>query len=104
MDSLERLAIGDSTFWNDGHMIAHGLGRFAIADNGHDPSVLSQCRPTFQAGCYHGVLEGYLASLPSVDAAATTGLCTALERPKSSPYEALARPRIGPRISRGTAI
>ncbi len=89
MDSLERLAIGDSSFWSDGHMIAHGLGRFAIANNRHDPSVLSQCRPTFQAGCYHGVLEGYLSSLPRVDAGATSRLCTALERPRASPYEAL---------------
>ena len=78
MDSLERLAIGDSSFWSDGHMIAHGLGRFAIANNRHDPLVLSQCRPTFQAGCYHGVLEGYLASLPRVDAGAASRLCTAL--------------------------
>ena len=41
-------------------MIAHALGRYAIAANRNDPSVLSQCRPTFQAGCYHGVLEGYM--------------------------------------------
>jgi hypothetical protein len=89
MDSLERLANRDSAFWNDGHMIAHGLGRFAIANNGHDPSVLSQCRPTFQAGCYHGVLEGYLASMTQVDAPAMTHLCTALQKPRASPYEAL---------------
>ncbi|HEY6826949.1 MAG TPA: hypothetical protein VI259_08825, partial [Gemmatimonadaceae bacterium] len=59
MDSLQAIAKNDSTYWTEGHMIAHALGRYAIAANKHDPAVLSQCRPTFQAGCYHGVLEGY---------------------------------------------
>jgi hypothetical protein len=89
MDSLQALSIADTTFRNDGHMIAHALGRFAIANNGHDPSVLSQCRPTFQAGCYHGVLEGYMASVSKVDPRATSSLCAALERPGSSRFHAL---------------
>ena len=86
MDSLQSLSIADTTFRNDGHMIAHSLGRFAIANSHGNPSVLSQCRPTFQAGCYHGVLEGYLASLPKVDADATTQLCAALIKPDSSRF------------------
>ena len=88
MDSLQSLATSDTTFRNDGHMIAHALGRFAIANTHGNPSVLSQCRPTFQAGCYHGVLEGYLASLPTVDATATTRLCAALILPDSSRFPA----------------
>lgn len=88
MDSLQTLSAADTTFRNDGHMIAHALGRFAIASAHGDPSVLSQCRPTFQAGCYHGVLEGYLASLPKVDANATTSLCARLIRADSSRFPA----------------
>jgi hypothetical protein len=86
MDSLQALSIADTTFINDGHMIAHSLGRFAIANNHGNPSVLGQCRPTFQAGCYHGVLEGYLGSLPKVDAQATTRLCAALIKPDSARF------------------
>jgi hypothetical protein len=86
MDSLQSLSAADTTFRNDGHMIAHALGRFAIANSHGNPSVLSQCRPTFQAGCYHGVLEGYLASLPKVDAEATTQLCVQLIKPDSSRF------------------
>lgn len=89
MDSLERMATADSTLFTGGHVIAHALGRLAIANNKNDPSVLSQCRPTFQAGCYHGVLEGYLASQSSVDAPASTRLCNALETDRSRRYEAL---------------
>ena len=89
MDSLERMAGADSALFTGGHVIAHALGRLAIASNKNDPSVLSQCRPTFQAGCYHGVLEGYLTSLPRVDAPAATRLCTALETDRSRRYESL---------------
>ena len=84
MDSLAVLAVADSMLMNGGHMIAHALGRFAIANNGHNPAVLSTCRPTFQAGCYHGVLEGYLTSLPRVDAPSATRLCSGLERSRPS--------------------
>jgi hypothetical protein len=86
MDSLLVLQASDTTFRTDGHMIAHSLGRFAIAKNHNDPSILAQCRPTFQAGCYHGVLEGYLSSLPKVDATATAQLCVRLIRPDSSRF------------------
>ncbi len=89
MDSLDRMAGADSALFTRGHVIAHALGRLAIAKNKNDPSVLSQCRPTFQAGCYHGVLEGYLASLPTVDAPASSRLCTALETNRSRRYESL---------------
>jgi hypothetical protein len=89
MDSLDQVATADSSFVNDAHMIAHGLGRFAIANNRNDPSVLSKCRPTYQAGCYHGVLEGYMTSLPRVDAAATTQLCSKLLDNPSSRFDGL---------------
>ena len=88
MDSLQALSIIDTTFRSDGHMIAHSLGRFAIAQSKGDPSVLSQCRPTFQAGCYHGVLEGYLSALPKVDARAATQLCASLVKPDSGRFTA----------------
>ena len=88
MDSLQAIAKTDSTYWTDGHMIAHALGRYAIATNGHDPAVLSQCRPTFQAGCYHGVLEGYMSSHPNLDATQASALCTGLLAPNKSRFAA----------------
>ncbi|HEV8449591.1 MAG TPA: hypothetical protein VGQ44_22400 [Gemmatimonadaceae bacterium] len=76
MDSLSAFVKRDSTLEGDGHMIAHALGRFAIANNGHDPAVLRECRPTFEAGCYHGVLEGLLAAQQHVDPPAMAKVCT----------------------------
>jgi hypothetical protein len=81
MDSLAVLVKHDSTLEGNGHMIAHALGRFAIANNGHDPAVLRECRPTFEAGCYHGVLEGLLASQQRVDPPAMAKMCTGFARP-----------------------
>lgn len=84
MDSLRALSARDTTLDAAGHMIAHALGRFAIANNGHDPAVLTQCTPAFESGCYHGVLEGYMMSLPKVDPAAVTGMCAAYDKPGAS--------------------
>jgi hypothetical protein len=81
MDSLSALAKHDSTLEGDGHMIAHALGRFAIANNGHDAAVLRECRPTFEAGCYHGVLEGLLESQPKAEPKAMAKFCTSFARP-----------------------
>ena len=89
MDSLRDLAMKDTTLHADGHMIAHALGRFAIANNGHDPAVLAQCRPTFEAGCFHGVLEGYLMSLGQVDAGVVTRLCASYDKPDSTRVTAI---------------
>jgi hypothetical protein len=89
MDSLDGLASNDSSFIGDAHVIAHGLGRFAIANNRNDPSVLTQCRPTYQAGCYHGVLEGYLTSLPRANVVATTQLCSKLAADPTNRFDAL---------------
>jgi hypothetical protein len=81
MDSLRSLAAKDTSLQGAGHMIAHALGRFAIADNGHDPAVLAQCTPAFESGCYHGVLEGYLMSLPRVDDAQVSAMCSSYDKP-----------------------
>ena len=80
MDSLAALVKRDSTLEGDGHMIAHALGRFAISNN-HDPAVLRECRPTFEAGCYHGVLEGLLELQQRVDPQAMTKLCASFAKP-----------------------
>jgi len=88
MDSLQALAKNDSSYWTEGHMIAHALGRYAIATSRHDPAVLSQCRPTFQAGCYHGVLEGYMSANPHIEASKATALCAGLLASSRSRFEA----------------
>lgn len=86
LDSLQTLARGDERIDLLGHQIAHALGRFAVAQRNYDASVFAECRPTFLSGCYHGVLEGWLAGHPGAGAASLRGLCTSPAMAGLPPY------------------
>ena len=83
LDSLEALAAHDPALRGQGHTLAHALGRYTIAQHKNDLSVIAECREIFEAGCYHGVLEGYLATQKSVDSPTVASICSPVER--SSP-------------------
>ncbi|HEX6751918.1 MAG TPA: hypothetical protein VF092_31780 [Longimicrobium sp.] len=86
LDSLTVLTRHDPQLEPLGHAIAHGLGRFAIAQRGYDLAVFAECRPTFLSGCYHGVLEGYLSTRREGDVAALRGVCTSAAVARMPPY------------------
>ncbi len=86
LDSLSVLARGDQHLDLQGHQIAHVLGRYAVAQRNYDVAVFAECRPTFLSGCYHGVLEGWLAGRPNADAAALRGLCSQPAMAQLPPY------------------
>jgi hypothetical protein len=76
LDSLAAAIAQDSTLAPLGHQVAHGVGRYLVALEGFSPALLASCRPTFQAGCYHGVLEEYVARVPGgLDSAHVRALC-----------------------------
>jgi hypothetical protein len=86
LDRLRALAARDPAMFSQGHVVAHALGRFAVASRGDDPAVYAQCREDFQAGCYHGVLEGYFTSPraapdSAVSPRALDALCSAIVAP-----------------------
>jgi hypothetical protein len=89
LDSLEVLASHDAVIRGQGHHLAHALGRFAIAQHKNDLSVIVACRPIFEAGCYHGVLEGFLASQKSIDSSTVASMCSSVERASPSRQPAL---------------
>ena len=62
LERLEALAARDSAIRDMGHTLAHGLGRFVVAQREGDPAVYADCLEIFQAGCNHGVMEAYFAS------------------------------------------
>jgi hypothetical protein len=78
MDSLAAVAARDRQIAALGHPLAHGLGRYAVALAGGDPAVFAQCTPAFSSGCYHGVLEGYLAASDSAARQPLDRLCDAV--------------------------
>jgi hypothetical protein len=72
LERLEVLATGDSVIRDMGHTLAHGLGRFVVAQRQGDPAVYADCLEIFQAGCNHGVMEAYFASQRAASADAVT--------------------------------
>lgn len=86
LDALRAMIARDTAFATMGHVIAHALGRFAVRRAGGDPSVYAGCTQEFQAGCWHGVMEGYFTSPRAATAAAVTpraldALCPSIVRP-----------------------
>ncbi|MFL5537552.1 MAG: hypothetical protein ACJ8J0_01085, partial [Longimicrobiaceae bacterium] len=86
LDSLSVLARADPQLELMGHQVAHGLGRYAVARRGYDASVFAECRTTFFSGCYHGVLEGWLAGHPGAGAASLRALCASPAMSRLPPY------------------
>jgi len=72
LDTLHAAAARDSNIALMGHMVAHALGRFSVARAHDDPAVFAQCTQEFEAGCWHGVMEGYFASPRAAGAAAVS--------------------------------
>jgi len=86
LDSLQVLARGDHRIDLMGHQIAHAVGRFAVERRGFDAGVFAECRPAFLSGCYHGVLEGWMAGHPGADAASLRALCATPAMATLPPY------------------
>jgi hypothetical protein len=80
LDSLEAAAARDSSVLRDAHQLAHDLGRKAVESAG-SPSVISQCRPVFSSGCYHGVVESYVQRQDAVEMAELERMCAAAGGP-----------------------
>jgi hypothetical protein len=88
MDSLQVLATRDPRIFRLGHIIAHGLGRFAASEQPGEPRVFGECTAAFWSGCYHGVLEGYAASRSSRAPLPVETLCASMSGPEQPPYAA----------------
>lgn len=60
-------------------MYAHAIGLAASPSPDRVDETFRACTPSFQSGCYHGVIQSYFASLVGaggeVDAAAANALC-----------------------------
>lgn len=76
LDSLETLAARDPELRNQGHPLAHALGRYAM-ERRRDLAVLGECTPSFQSGCFHGALEGYFLQGGTIDPGSADAICTA---------------------------
>lgn len=74
-DLLAATAQGNAALEAQEHNIAHALGRAALAQRGNVRDALADCPYTMASGCFHGVLESYLAARANVTGPDLQGLC-----------------------------
>ncbi len=73
--ALERLTKEDPAVLAEAHPLVHHIGKRSFAHYGEASLALSHCTAQFWSGCYHGVLQAYLSSLPAVDPQHVLDLC-----------------------------
>ena len=65
--TLEQITAQDPEALREAHPLVHHVGQQSFVRYGTAPLALSHCRDVFWSGCYHGVLQAYLSSLPVVE-------------------------------------
>ena len=81
MGALNRLSALDHDVAFTGHEYAHAIGIAAYKASHQVAPAFSSCTEILQSGCYHGVIQTYLLSVPKMDSAAVNSTCTAWSSP-----------------------
>jgi hypothetical protein len=87
MAVLQRVAELDLEVRREGHMYAHSIGLSALRDPATVGTTFAACAPTFQSGCYHGVIQAYFMDRlkasgdTAVSAQMANGLCASYRGP-----------------------
>ena len=76
---LEQVTAQDPEALREAHPLVHHVGQRSFARYGTAPLALSHCRDVFWSGCYHGVLQAFLSSLPTVEQQHILPLCPTSE-------------------------
>ena len=79
LTALEQITAQDPEALREAHPLVHHLGQQSFTRYGTAPLALSHCRDVFWSGCYHGVLQAYLSSLPVVEPQHILPLCPTSE-------------------------
>lgn len=78
LDLLERRAAADSAVQALSHQYVHALGRYVYLTAPSPARAFGSCDGRFEAGCYHGVLQGYFEDNPDFTGQDLDGLCAEL--------------------------
>jgi hypothetical protein len=73
MNTLERIGAVDEEIRRDGHVYAHVIGLAAYTGPDDVGRAFAECTPSFQSGCYHGVIQSYFVDLAGSGSAAAVG-------------------------------
>jgi hypothetical protein len=69
---LDRLAALDPDVRRDGHFYAHRIGISALKTPADVGRVFATCKPAYQSGCYHGVIQSYFMAAQKAGGGVTT--------------------------------
>jgi hypothetical protein len=84
MGALNRLALTDKDVDFDGHDYSHMIGITTMkAAKGDVQSAFKSCTEILQSGCYHGVIQTYLLSVPHVGMAEVNMVCREFTSPSA---------------------
>lgn len=75
LSQLEVWTKQDADAEREAHPLVHHIGRQSFVHHGEAAKAMSHCRDVFWSGCYHGVLQAYLGSLPVVESHHIVSLC-----------------------------
>jgi hypothetical protein len=79
LELLGALAVLDEDVRRDGHMYAHRIGIAALTTPADVSKVFASCTPSWQSGCYHGVIQSYFLLTEraggGIDAKSVDALC-----------------------------
>ncbi|HMX93602.1 MAG TPA: hypothetical protein PLY42_19695, partial [Nitrospira sp.] len=67
LTALEQITTQDPEALREAHPLVHHIGQQSFTRYGTAPLAMSHCRDVFWSGCYHGVLQAFLSSLPAVE-------------------------------------
>jgi hypothetical protein len=86
METLEHVAERDADIQHHGHVLAHHIGIAAYSTPDRVGEAFTECTPSFQSGCYHGVVQAYFGELQltesgEVSADQLDALCAAYRGP-----------------------
>lgn len=81
MGALDRLTTIDREVAYSGHEYAHMIGIASYKDGLDVTSAFASCTEILQSGCYHGVIETYLLSVPHIGREEVNAVCRAWSGP-----------------------
>jgi len=81
MGTLNRLTTLDREMAAEGHDYSHMIGITAFKDSKDVVGSFKSCTEILQSGCYHGVIQTYLLSVPNVGATEVNALCSEWSTP-----------------------
>ncbi|WP_454064039.1 hypothetical protein [Candidatus Nitrospira salsa] len=73
---IEEIVGKDLVALREAHNLTHYVGRMSYHHLKDVTTVMTQCTPAHQSGCYHGALEAYLTSKPRIQSDDVVAICS----------------------------